>query len=714
MKRKLIESDAFPIEFLSTLAEAESWRKDIYRPIYHLHKWWAKRLGSVFRGIIVGATIDEDASLQEAFYKKSASSNTIVLDPFMGSGTTVGEAHKLGYIALGKDINPVSCEAVRVALSQVDEMSLNRAFLEIETKVSHRIKEFYTAKDSNGRKAEVLYYFWVKQADCPNCERPVDLFSSRVFSQNAYPKKKPEVQVCCPNCSGIFASLFSRVHDTCPNCQTTFALFSGNVSRSGAQCNHCGTEFKITEAVRRKRTPPQHRLYAKMVLTTDGEKQYCRATDEDAEILRRAEQALERELKVGAIKLPDSELATGHNTKQAIAYNYRNWRDFFNERQLLALGWIQAAISNLDDTRSRDALMQLFSSVLEFNNLFASFKGEGTGAVRHMFSHHILKPERTPLEANPWGTGKSSGSFSSLFRTKLSRLTEYQSAPFEIVGGGGKAFPGNTPFAQQVVDGWPGTEGFEQNKIYVECGGSQNLNLSDKSVDLIVTDPPFFDNVHYSELADFFFAWQALYPHGFIGQRKGTRHQDEVQDADVDAFGSKLESVYRECARVLKDDGIMAFSYHHSRTEGWESVARAVCGAGFSFVNAQPVKAEMSGATPKSQADEPIQLDTIFVCRKVTKERAAVDVNDAVSSAMSVGESKAIRLRSAGFKLSSNDLRVIFCGQALAALGYTSDLAIVNMAIREVTHRMESRAGANLTAGTPASPESEAIAAVAI
>ena len=51
---RLIETDAFPFEFLSRLAERESWRKEIHRPIYHVHKWWAKRLGSVFRGILLG------------------------------------------------------------------------------------------------------------------------------------------------------------------------------------------------------------------------------------------------------------------------------------------------------------------------------------------------------------------------------------------------------------------------------------------------------------------------------------------------------------------------------------------------------------------------------------------------------------------------------------------------------------------------------------
>ena len=68
------------------------------------------------------------------------------------------------------------------------------------------------------------------------------------------------------------------------------------------------------------------------------------------------------------------------------------------------------------------------SDALEFNNIFASCKGKWTGAVRHMFSHHILKPERMPIEANPWGTPKSSGAFSSLYKSRLLRsLTEMDS-----------------------------------------------------------------------------------------------------------------------------------------------------------------------------------------------------------------------------------------------------------------------------------------------
>ena len=66
---RLIETDAFPFEFLSQLAERESWRKEVHRPIYHVHKWWAKRLGSVFRGILLGTALPEGSDLAAAFYQ---------------------------------------------------------------------------------------------------------------------------------------------------------------------------------------------------------------------------------------------------------------------------------------------------------------------------------------------------------------------------------------------------------------------------------------------------------------------------------------------------------------------------------------------------------------------------------------------------------------------------------------------------------------------
>ena len=671
---RLIELDTFPFEFLSTVAERESWRKEIYRPVYHLHKWWAIRLGTVFRGILLGCLLHGGEDLREEFYRKHHFAQTTVFDPFMGSGTTVGEAHKLGCIALGRDINPVACEAVRVAFGPLNRRRLQDAFSELSETAGRRIRALYQSLDDQGTLCNVLYYFWVKWVPCPHCDSRVDLFSSRVFARNAYPDRKPEVRVCCPACGAVFSALNGDREALCRVCGTAFNPHTGPANGATATCSVCSRSFSILDEVRKTAEPPAHRLYAKLLLTANGEKRYLSATESDLQAYHECVVALQEELRLGAVRLPVSYLADGYNTRQAIGYNYHSWREFFNARQLIALGWLQDGIARLADIPSRDAFLTLLSGVLEFNNMFASYKGEGTGAVRHMFAHHILKPERTPIEANVWGTPKSSGSFSNLFKSRLLRALDYRETPFEAtVRSPGKTYFAAEAFSGQVSTKWPGETPFSPRGIYLSCGSSDDTGLPDASVDLIVTDPPFFDNVHYSQLADFFFAWQTLYPRGFIGRAATTRQAREVQDTNPGDFARKLKAVFDECCRILRDDGLLVFTYHHSRAEGWTSLVKAIYGAGFSVINAHPVKAEMSVAAPKSQAKEPIQLDVVLVCRKAVQDTRRIRAATVVlGESASRSLDKLRRLASIGLNLSRSDRRLVFVGQFLAGLGHVA------------------------------------------
>ncbi|MGH7091852.1 MAG: DNA methyltransferase [Stellaceae bacterium] len=102
----------------------------------------------------------------------------VVFDPFMGSGTTIGEAVKLGARAIGRDINPVAHFLVRNALAVYDRAAILRTFRSIEADVAAQLKGYYTAALPDGTKADALYYFWVKVVSCLACNRSVDLFSS--------------------------------------------------------------------------------------------------------------------------------------------------------------------------------------------------------------------------------------------------------------------------------------------------------------------------------------------------------------------------------------------------------------------------------------------------------------------------------------------------------------------------------------------------------
>ncbi len=679
---RLIETDKFDFEFLSRLAERESWRKEIHRPVYYLHKWWAKRLGSVFRGILLGSLLPEKENLPDNFYSSLSFPNTNVFDPFMGSGVTVGEAHKLGLTALGRDINPVVAESTRIAFGPMDKKRINHELEVLKKTVGQKILKLYRSLDTKGSPCDVLYYFWIMQAECLKCFKSIDLFSSRIIAKNVYSNLKPIAQILCPDCGNIFPGVKDSEKIICSTCHSTFSPNAGNVDRSKAKCHSCHYIFPIISAFG-KNKKPKFRLYGKLVLTKEGKKEYLKSTKKDLTGFNKAEECLRKEIKEGLIDLPTLKLKNGYNTNQAINYGFESWRDFFNDRQLLGLGWLHRAITNITDKSIRDLFLLSFSSALEFNNIFTSYKGEGTGAVRHIFSHHILKPERTPIEANIWGTAKSSGSFFTLFQNRVKRATIYRQEPKEInVAKGAKTLTCSPAFSGKVSVNWPTKKLLSPGKIYLSCGDSSKTRLPDKAIDLIVTDPPFFDNVHYSELADFFYSWQQLAPRGFISRSGTTRCPDkEAQDRDPVNFTKKLHSVFCECHRVLKDNGLFIFTYHHSKKEGWQSVAKAVLKSGFFVVNSHPVKSEMSVATPKSQAKNPIQLDSIIICRKNKFKPKRQGLEGVIQTA----EEKINRLKTSGFSLSENDKKLVKYGQLLTYLNSEEEIALLPSFLEEQT-----------------------------
>lgn len=200
----MTDKKRFPIQEVSKIAEKESWRKEINRPIYHIHKWWAQRLGSVFRAILLQLMVDQDTDVWDAFYKIHDFSDVTVLDPFMGSGTTIGEALKLGANAVGCDINPISSFLVQQELTHVPYQELMDTYEMLERKVAPEILSYYKTLDlKSGSEIPVLYYFWVKIVKTPKGEE-IPLFSRYIFAQNAYASKKPDAQILCPQCWGYF------------------------------------------------------------------------------------------------------------------------------------------------------------------------------------------------------------------------------------------------------------------------------------------------------------------------------------------------------------------------------------------------------------------------------------------------------------------------------------------------------------------------------
>lgn len=653
---------SFPVYEISKLAEKESWRKEVNRPIYHIHKWWAQRLGSVFRAMLLYLMLsnDDHTDVWQDFYHTHDFKQYTVLDPFMGSGTTVGETLKLGANAIGCDINPISTFMVRQGLSKVSMTALFETYKKLEEDVSQEILDYYKTYDPDtGHEIPVLYYFWVKIVTTPSGE-DIPLFSKYIFAQNAYPSKKPEVQIVCPKCWQIFKGKYSDTVSVCPHCNHEFNPQIGPASNTTV-IDSVGKKHKIKDLVP-KEGLLKERMYAILAIDDEGNKKYLPIRQCDIELYQKAQE----ELHFANLPLPHYEVRAGHNTDQARGYNYLNWQDFFNARQLLCLGKLLECIMQISDNALQEQMLCLFSSTLEYNNTFCSFKGEGTGAVRPIFSNHILKPERTPLENSVWGYTKSSGCFSTLFKTRLLKAKEYLDKPFELKidqnSHSCEKVVASKPLHAIMCDSWNELSKLNHAALIMN-GDSSTLPIPDGAIDFVVTDPPYFDFIHYSELSDFFYAWLSpVLKDKYTYFNKCTSGRDnEVQQTDAAEFSRLLGNVFAECYRVLKPAGKLAFSFHHSRASGWIAIASAIRKAGFCIDECFPLHAELMASTPKANAKEPISLDAMIICSK--QNRVFTQANAVISATEYVRE-----MKEHGKRLSKADVFVICASQSLGLL----------------------------------------------
>ena len=548
----------------SRIAEHESWRKELHRPGTYVHKWWARRLGTVFRHLLL-AVADGNSRRRTS----APLDGHVVYDPFAGSGTTLVEAAKLGARVVGRDINPIATLTQRQALQPWDVAVLTELFEEVERHCHRDIDALYVAADG----APALHYFWVAVTACTTCAAEVELFSSYVFAKHAYPRRHPMAHATCPGCHSVCqVNLVEDRDGHCSACNRRFAL--GGPVQTGPNAGRyfsCpqGHRSSVVEALRK--VPPQRRMYAKAVRTAEGAREYRPIDDFDLDLYDHSCKLL-ADAAPGSVVVPEGRLEHGFNTAQALRWGYNNWASFFNDRQLYCLGRLAAALRDLPgDGPEREALAAAFGKTLEHHNLFCSYKGEGTGPVRSIFHNHVLRPERCSVEGNPWGSAGGSGGFAGALR-RLTQVQAYKDAPTDLVEQQGDIVTvtaQSLPIRSTIALSWDAFMA-DPTAAYVATGDGGATDLPDRSVSLVVTDPPYLDNVHYSELADFFHAWmRAVRPFAGYPDAETTRDAQEVQNASPTDFRAMATRVWAECARVLADDGLLMFSFHQARSEGW-------------------------------------------------------------------------------------------------------------------------------------------------
>jgi len=663
----------FDIAFVAELALREKQIQQNYRPIIAVHKWFARRPGTLFRSLLLSEFGSQP--VDQTYYRANNFEGVTVADPFMGGGTPLLEANRLGCNVIGTDINPMAAWIVREEIEALDLAAYEKTANKLITHLAGEIGSLYKTRCPVTRRADadVKYFLWVKTGTCTACAKSFDLFPSYVLAEDA---RHTAYVLVCHTCGDL-----NEVADpdNPGSCVCGAALSTeGPVKRNKCACPHCG---HINSAPFHGKGPPPHRLFAIEYYNPDLKNRPGRLFKKpDADDLARAQRAEDLWSRMRSSFVPDDQIPEGDETNRLHRWGYERFRELFNPRQLLALETAARFIAKIKDLRLSRAFSTNFSDLLRYQNMLCRYD---TMALKSLdvFSIHGFPVGYVQVESNFLGIRNGnnlpvgSGGWVNITE-KYAKAKRYCTAPFEV------AFEGKKKITVPVPGEWIGERDPEHpdahtRTVDIRCASATTTALPPQSLDAVFTDPPYYGMVQYGELMHFCYVWlrKLMGPASPGFEQESTRHADELTGnntaaRDIAHFAEGLAKVYSHMASALKPGAPLAFTYHHNKQEAYLAASMAILDAGLTCSASLPCPAEMGGSIHIHGTGSSI-VDTVFVCRDrgITPRDWLFEDAQQLAGLMT---RELADLRAARMKPTAGDIRCI-------AYGHITRMAIWNL-----------------------------------
>jgi len=560
----------FPEEEANKLAIIESFNKHLFRPNTYLHKWWARRSGTTFRHILKQLVPDPS---KRDYYQSGGLEGVTILDPMIGGGTTLHEAIRLGANVIGYDIDPIPILQARASLSNISISEKENVYRHFEKELSKRIGKYF-------------------KTFCPTCGRSADL----QFTLYGLRKQFGSEEVL------VVDSLILR--EESDGTQRTLDEFypSRQIHLIGKSWKIMTREEARKEGINGKNSDllsvPFSERYVPMVIAgycSVHKNFYKPLGDQDIKLIESAQRWAGKNIELPSL---DFEIPEGPKSEDLKNRNVRYFFELFFPRQLM---YINESLSILATLPPKHILWMslLLSTSLEFNAALCGYKGvdkRRPGAIRHVFSHHAYSFPYTALENNPLFPRNTSGTLGNLFESRIAAAGQWAMAPVERCYSNHKWI--KTTILNEIDQGQEASTlsdfSGQRRMFLVDQQDSTQLPLPEKSVDFVVTDPPYFNSVQYSDLSHFFRCWlKSFIPDRsnwhYVAQSSAVAESSENEEK----FGMVLGRIWQECNRVLKrPHGRLIFTYHHWSPNAWAQLTKALKKARFLLNNAFVVHSE--------------------------------------------------------------------------------------------------------------------------
>jgi len=572
-----------------------------------------------------------------------------VLDPTAGGGSIPFETMRLCLNSFANDLNPVASLIMKATVEwpghyRKETQSEFRLVAErFRGRVEELLSVFFIQRDSPDRMD--LTYLWARTITCPYCDGLVPLSPNwRLAPDGTGVRLRPGLGDG-PGSEGRVCS-FQIV-------ESTGEQSAGTVARGNGTCPYpdCGRVIDGAEIKRQAQAGGMgEQLYAvvykERVETTlksgkRGKDKWVRGyraprpeddNGADIEALLQ-EKMLEWEAFdiVPMEDIPDD----GAKTVEPRRYGMKKWRDLFSPRQLLCHGTsVDIFREMLDADRVTGELTDVrkaayvylalaLDKLLNYNSRMSVWMPTREVVAntfnRHDFAFCWSYAEMAPLIVGlgyDWATQQTAKCIGEL-------VTLVRPGTSETDGLFAHIDPDND----------------DPPPVTVTCKSGDSLDhIADASVDLVVMDPPYYDNVMYAELSDFFYVWLKrtaghIFPELFRRQLTDKDNEAVANPARFQGqkgvkalagrdYQERMAAIFDECQRVLKADGVMTLMFTHKATGAWDALTKGLIEAGFAVTASWPVNTEAEGSLHIK--DKAAANSTIFlVCRPRRSDRSA-------------------------------------------------------------------------------------------
>jgi putative DNA methylase len=537
-----------------------------------------------------------------------------VLDPTSGGGSIPFEASRLGLNTYANDLNPVSATILEATINF--PRAGGREILDTFTNLAAQMRKSVFPKFSglypNEPKGKVEGYLWARTVTCPYCQGLIPLSPNWKLAPGG--KGIRLVPKCESGPSSEGRRCEFEIVDT-EKAQSQGTIADGDATCPFPDCGRIVDGDEVKQQAQGGLMGDQ--LYAvaykmrvaKLTKTgrpTEGWERGFRcptaADDNAADLTDRFEGNLPNWVSLGVI--PQEEIPQGSKTEEPHRYGMTKWSDLFSKRQIIAHCILTEAFremfendlkSGLVDENRQAAYVYLSFSLDKLLNYNARLTrwDNSTGRIRSVYDSHNLALVWSYAEMAILNEG---GGFDwAIKQTQkcISELVELSSSASNNQG---------TLFADRNSD-------MHFSPTNISCKPGDNLDhIANGTIDAVVMDPPYGANVMYAELSDFFYVWLKrtaglVMPQLFtryltnkdveaVANRahfKGQKGADALANRD---YQDKMASIFAECRRVLKPNGIMTVMFTHKDSGAWDALTKSLIVAEFMITASWPINTE--------------------------------------------------------------------------------------------------------------------------